>query len=99
MASGCVLKYAGKRGVTWSIKYVDADGKQVRELLGKAGEGWTKRKAESALRARVTDVEREGYRKPDSMTFKKFAAGWVDEYADAKGLKRSTRSAYLTIVD
>jgi hypothetical protein len=41
MASGCVLKYPGKRGVTWSMKFTDGDGRQVRELLGKASDGWT----------------------------------------------------------
>ena len=99
MASGCVLPYAGKRGVTWSVKFRDADGKQVRERLGGADEGWTRTKAKAALRARLVEVEREGYRRPEPTTFGSFADGWLDAYADAHGLKRSTRASYRTIVD
>src|SRR6266542_6263641 len=98
MASGCTLKYVEKRRTTWRIKFTDADGRQVRELLGPAPE-WTKRKAEAALRARLTDVERDGYRKPEPETFKTFVAGWVDEHCDANGLKASTRQGYRLIVE
>lgn len=69
MPSGsCVLRYDGKRGTTWSIKYRDANGRQVKERVGSASEGWTRRKAEAALRARLTDVDRDGYRKPEPLT-------------------------------
>jgi len=98
MASGCVLKYEGKRGITWSLKFADASGKQVRELLGPAPE-WTKRKAQAALNARLTDVRREGYRKPEPETFKSFVAGWVDDHCDSNGLKMSTRQGYRLILD
>ena len=81
------------------MKYRDASGRQVKERLGPAGEGWTKRKAEAALRHRLTDVEREGYRKPDPMTFREFATEWLATYPDAKSLKRSTREGYKLIVE
>jgi hypothetical protein len=97
-AGAAVLKYAGKRGTTWSLKYEDASGRQVRERLGKASDGWNRRKAEAALRARLVAFEREGYRRPEPTTFESFAVAWLDEL-ETKGLKRSTRSGYKTIVD
>ena len=37
MPSGAaVIKYEGKRGVVWRVKYNDADGRQVKETLGSA---------------------------------------------------------------
>jgi integrase len=100
MPSGaCVIRYPGKRGVVWYTKYRDSEGKQVKERLGSAAEGWTKRKAEAALRGRLTDVERDGYRKPERVTFASFAREWVAAYPDRKGLKRSTRRGYAGIVE
>jgi integrase len=94
-----VIRYQGVRGVVWRIKYRDAGGRQVQETLGRAEAGWTKRKAEAALRARLVEVEREGYRKPEAVTFEAFAREWVASYPEAKGLKRSTRLGYQAIVD
>src|SRR5437867_2131556 len=99
MASGCVLKYRGKRGTTWSIKYTDADGRQVRERLGKAEEGWSKRKAESSLRARLVAVEKDSYRKPQAVTFESFAREWLDTYPDAREHRRTTRADYRAMVE
>ena len=100
MPSGAaVIRYAGKRGVVWYVKYRDASGKQVKERLGPAREGWTKRKAGAALRSRLTDVEREGYRQPERTSFEAFAREWIKSYPDAKGLKRSTRRGYEQIVE
>lgn len=93
-----VIKYEGKRGTVWRVKYRDATGRQAMETLGKASEGWTKRKAEAALRARLTDVQRDGYRKPTATTFATFAEEWLTDYPDAKALKRSTRRGYEHIV-
>ena len=102
--SGCVLRYDGKRGVTWSIKFDDHDGRQVRERLGPAKskqnpDGWTKRKAEAALRARLVAVEKDGYRKPDTQRFEAFARSWADTYPEAKGLRRTTSSDYQRMVE
>ncbi len=100
MPSGAaVIRYEGKRGVVWRVKYRDADGRQVKETLGRAADGWTKRKSESELRARLVAVEKDGYRKPDAVTFGSFAERWIDDYPAAKGIKRSTRSGYETIVN
>jgi integrase len=95
----CVIRYVGKRGVVWYLKFVDAAGTQIKERLGREKDGWTRRKAEAALRHRLADVEREGYRKPEPITFSSFAAEWVDIYPTAKGLKRSTRRGYEQIVE
>ena len=91
-AGACVLRYRGTRGTTWSIKYIDASGRQVRERLGKASEGWTRRKAEVVLRARLTDVVRDGYRKPEPITFESFARDWLDTVPEARQHRRTTRA-------
>ncbi len=76
----CVIRYDGVRGVTWKVKYRDATGRQVKETLGRAADGWTKRRAEQALRARLTDVEREGYVKPEPLTVAAFADRFLAEH-------------------
>lgn len=30
-----VIRYEGPRGVSWKVKYLDADGRQVKETLGR----------------------------------------------------------------
>jgi integrase len=94
-----VLRYDGKRGTTWTIRYLDADGKLARERLGTSSEGWNRRKAKAELRARVVAVQRDHFRKPPELTFASFADGWVDRHCDRGGLKRSTRDSYRLIVD
>jgi len=32
--AACVIRYEGERGVSWRIKYADADGRQVQETIG-----------------------------------------------------------------
>ena len=72
MPSGAaVIRYQGPRGVSWRIKYLDADGRQVKETLGREPE-WDRRKAERALGARLADVEK-GMRKPARRTFDELA--------------------------
>lgn len=57
MPSGaCVIRYDGARGVTWKIKYVDAEGRQVKETVGREADGWTRQKAERALGAKLNAV-------------------------------------------
>ena len=99
MPSGsAVIRYAGKRGVSWRVKYRDASGKQVMETLGRSPE-WTRRKSEAALRHRLADVEREGFTRPRPLDFATFADAWLDEYPEARGLKHSTRRGYEIILD
>jgi integrase len=100
MPSGaCVIEYEGKRGKVLRIKYLDAAGRQVKETLGRADEGWTRRKAEAELRARLTDVRREGRRKIEPVRFDTFTAEWLATVPAAKGLKRSTREGYAGIIN
>jgi hypothetical protein len=95
----CVIKYEGKRGVVWYLKYRDADGRQVKERLGQAADGWDRRKATTELRARLTAVEKEGLRRLVPMTFAAFTLEWRETYPDLKDLKRSTRDGYRLIID
>src|SRR5215204_4171094 len=64
MASGSVIRYGGKRGVVWRLKYTDATGKQTMEAVGAERDGWTERRAREALADRLSDVRRHGYRNP-----------------------------------
>jgi integrase len=90
MAEGTVVEYPGKRGVVFRIKYRDAAGRQVMETLGPAAAGWTERKARRELRNRLTDVERDGFRKPERLTFEAFAERFKADYLPGRNLKPST---------
>ncbi len=80
MPSGAaVIRYAGKRGVVWRIKYADAAGKQVMETLGAERDGWTRKKADAELRERLVKVERRGWQRPRPLTFAEYAETWFAE--------------------
>src|SRR5438477_8494061 len=100
--SGGVIPYAGKRGVTWSIRYRDADGRRVSETLGSELEGWDKKRAAEALEERRVQVRKDGRRKLEPVTFAAFAGEWVKNYRpgdpEQGGLKRSTREGYESII-
>jgi integrase len=94
MPSGaCVIRYEGPRGVTWKVKYLDADGRQVKETLGREADGWTQQKAERALGAKLDAVSR-GHTKPKRRTF----SDLIDEFEavalPAKPRKKSTLVDY-----
>src|SRR4051794_16069148 len=65
---GRVWRYEGKRGTVWRIRYRDAAGRRVLETLGKEPT-WNRSRSERELRRRLVDVERDGYRAPDKITF------------------------------
>ena len=69
---GRVWRYEGRRGIVWRIRYRDAAGRRVLETLGREPE-WDRKRAETELRRRLVDVERDGYRKPEKVTFAVFA--------------------------
>jgi integrase len=93
---GTIITYPGVRGTTYRIKFQDASGKRRLETL----RGCTSYKeAEKILAERETDVRREGMVVPDKITFRQFASEWLEDYVAVRGLKRSTASAYKTIVD
>lgn len=74
---GRVWRYQGKRGrVVWRIRYTDATGRRVLETLGKEP-AWNRQLAEKELRRRLVDVERDGYQKPQRLTFQAFSDRWL----------------------
>src|SRR6187200_2138331 len=83
-----VIRYEGPRGVAWKVKYCDADGRQVKETLGREPE-WDQRKAERALGARLADVEK-GMRKPARRTFDDLADEFEQVALEARPRKKST---------
>jgi integrase len=95
MAAGsAVIKYKGKRGNVWRIKYRDATGRQVMETLGREADGWTERKARAELRERLVRVERSGYRKPAPLRFGAYAERWLAEGERRRGWALNTSRTY-----
>lgn len=90
---GRVWRYKGQRGVVWRIRYQDATGRRVLETLGKEP-AWNRKRAQAELRRRLVDVERDGYRKPQKLTFNEFAQRWLDEYLPGRQLKLTTTDSY-----
>ncbi|HVD65621.1 MAG TPA: hypothetical protein VNB65_01880, partial [Gaiellaceae bacterium] len=78
MRNSGVIRYEGKRGVVWRIKYLDANGTQIQETLGKESEGWTRKKAKAELRERVVRVEKKNWTKPSALTFGEYADQWFE---------------------
>jgi len=95
---GRVWRYAGTRGVVWRIRYQDATGRRVMETLGKEP-AWDRKRAETELRRRLVDVERDGYRKPEKLTFNEFAARWLNDYLPGRGLKLTTTDSYRQTIN
>ncbi len=93
--AGEVHRYEGKRGAVWRLRYRDASGKRIRETLGREADGWNRKRAEAALRERLSEVDR-GYRRGPGMTFEAYGRWWLDEYLPARGLKDSTVEGYRT---
>ena len=90
---GRVWRYEGPRGVVWRIRYRDATGKRILETLGKEP-AWNQKRAETELRRRLVDVERDHYTAPDKTTFAAFAERWLTEYLPGRGLKLTTTDSY-----
>jgi integrase len=97
-AGAAVVRRAGKRNATWSVKYLDAAGVQVWERLGREPE-WNETRAQRELGVRLARVERERWRKPAGVTFADFVERFRREYLPGRGLKRSTTLAYDVDLD
>lgn len=98
MPSGAaVLRYEGKRGVVWRVKYVDAAGRQVKETLGREADGWDRRKAEAELRERLVRVERKNYRRPSPTTFDQYAETWFREGETRRRWRSTTVAQYRSV--
>jgi hypothetical protein len=78
-----VIRYDGKRGTVWRIKYRDATGRQIKETLGPEGDGWTRQKSDAELRERLVRVEGRNYRRPAPLTFGEYAERWFTEGEEA----------------
>lgn len=98
MASGCVLRYEGPRGVSWRIKFADADGRQVMETVGREAEGVTRKRAEAELRERLVRVDRKHYRRPGPLTFQAAAERWREEVGARKRWRPATSAQYVSIL-
>jgi integrase len=96
---GQVIQYRGAGGVVFRARYRDASGRRVCETIGCETDGWTPRKARERLEELLVDVRREGRRRLEPTTLAAFAREWLDTYPEAKGLKRSTREGYASIVE
>jgi len=88
-----VIRYEGLRGVSWRIKYADADGRQVKETVGREAEGISRKHAEQALRDRLVKVERRGWRKPAPTTFADYAAACLERAEAIRQWKPATAVA------
>ncbi len=93
-----VVRYQGKRGVVWRVKYVDANGRHVMETLGPEREGWTERKAQAELRERLVRVDRNDYVKPGPLTFGAFAETWLAEGRQRRQWKPATLRRYRNVI-
>ena len=98
MARGsAVIPYYGKRGTTWRIKFVDADGVQVMQTLGSEREGWTEKRANEELQNRLADVRRIQLRKPTKRTFNEYADLWFAEGEKRRRWRPRTAIQYRSI--
>lgn len=96
MARGAaVIRRQGKGGVTWAIKFRDAEGRQVWETLGRSP-AWDEPKAQRELGKRLDAVERERWRKPVHVTFGDFAERFRGDYLPGRNLKPSTLIDYTS---
>lgn len=95
---GSVLRYEGTRDVSWRIKYRDASGKQVMEVLGTEAQGWDRKKAEVELARRRVAVA-DGWVRPEPMTFEAFALAWLEDEEVPRRWRPKTVNAYRHAVE
>lgn len=99
LREGYVVRYKRRDGVVvWRMRYRDAAGHRVQETLGPEP-AWTEKRARQALRDRMTDVARDGYRVPPTMMFTEFAEEWFRDHLPSRGLKPTTVETYRYALD
>ncbi len=75
---GGVIEYPTRGGdVVFRIQYRTADGRQVKETLGRASQGWTRTMAKDERKKRVAAVT-DGYVRPEGITFVAYASEWLE---------------------
>ena len=99
MPNGSVIRYQGRRGTVWRIKYRDGAGRQVMETVGAERDGVTEKKAREELADRLSDVRRKGLRRPRALTFSTYAARWFDEGKVRRAWKPQTVSVYRGVLE
>jgi integrase len=97
-SGACVIRYEGVRGLSWRIKYADAEGRQVMETVGREPDV-NRKQAEAELRERLVRVETKQYRRPGPLTFAVAAKRWRDEVGARKQWRPATIAQYVSIGD
>jgi integrase len=92
-----LITYRGTRGTTWRLKYRDAGGKQVMETVGHEHDGFTRKDAKAALRARLAAVDK-GYRRPRQLTFKRYRETWFEQGMVRRRWAKRTEIQYRSIL-
>ena len=77
----------------WRIKFVDADGRQVKETVGREADGITRKHAVAALRERLVKVDTRGWCKPAPTTFREYAQTWFERAETKRDWKPTTVTA------
>jgi hypothetical protein len=85
-------------GLVFRIKYADASGKQVMETVGAERDGFTRKDAETALRHKLTDVERKNYRKPEPLRFRAAWSGGEPRRASRRVRNPPRRGSNVSIL-
>jgi integrase len=91
---GSVIRYSGKRGVTYRIKYLDASGKQVMETVGAERTGMTAKRAQELLQDRLSEVRNRNYRRPEARRFEDVSLEWFDAEQKPRAWKSGTVGNY-----
>ncbi len=86
------------RGAVFYVKFLDVDGRQVKERLGREADGWNRQRAERELGKRLDRVEHGRWRKPERLLFRDFAERFLEEFIPGRGLKTSTVIDYKQVV-
>jgi integrase len=73
-----------------------AEGRQVKETIGREADGITRKHAEAALRERLVNVDKRGWRKPAPTTFSEYAEAWFERAKTTRGWKPGTVAATRT---
>lgn len=94
-----VIRYDGKRGVVWRIKYRDASNRQHMETLGRETDGWTEALAHAELRDRLVRIDKQRWRRPRPLTFAEYADEWLELHEARGDVKLSTLRNYRVCVN
>jgi hypothetical protein len=94
MPSGAaVIRYDGKRGTVWRIKYRDATGKQVKETIGAERDGVTRKQQARRCKIASPTFAAEGSGAPRrSRSRSTRTAGSLKASSAADGSERRSRS-------